>query len=89
MTAIWSDPDPCPLAVVRALRRLLIFSLFRCQLQPEKCRSHAVGRLLAVRLIKGGLCSGSSPFGSEEEPKAASVAAAVGSSKVGQTERRT
>lgn len=48
-----------------------------------------VGRLLAARLIKGGLCSGSSPFGTEEEPKAASVAAVVGSSKVGQTERHT
>lgn len=45
--------------------------------------------LLAVRLIKEGLCSGSSPFGTEEEPKAASVAAVAGSSKVGQTERHT
>lgn len=48
-----------------------------------------VCRLLAMRLIKAGLCSGSSPFGTEEEPKAASVAAVVGSSKVGQTERHT
>ncbi len=46
-------------------------------------------RLLAVRLIKGGLCSGSRPFGTREEPKAASVAAVVGSSKVGQTEQHT
>lgn len=37
-------------------------------------------RLLAVRLIKGRLCSGSSPFGTEEEPKAASVTAVAGSS---------
>lgn len=47
------------------------------------------GRLLAVGLFKDGLCSGSSPFGAEEEPKAASVAAAVGSCKVGQTEQHT
>lgn len=47
------------------------------------------GRLLAAGLIKGGLCSGGGPFGAEEEPKAASVGAVVGSSKVGQTERHT
>lgn len=50
-------------------------------------RSSSGCRLLAARLIKGRLCGGSGPFGSEEEPQAASVAAVVGSSKVGQTER--
>lgn len=45
--------------------------------------------LLAVRLIKGRLCSGSSPFGTDEEPKAASVAAVAGSYKVGQTKQHT
>lgn len=44
-------------------------------------------RLLAARLIKGRLCSVGGAFGAEEEPEAASVAAVVGSSKVGQTER--
>lgn len=42
---------------------------------------------LAARLIKGRLCSVGGAFGAEEEPEAASVAAVVGSSKVGQTER--
>lgn len=45
--------------------------------------------VLAVRLIKGGLCTCGSPIGTEEEPKAASVAVVVGSSKVGQTEQYT
>lgn len=44
-------------------------------------------RLLAARLIKGRLCSVGGAFGAEEEPEAASVAAVVGSSKVGQSER--
>lgn len=44
---------------------------------------------MAMRLIKGGLCSSGSPIGTEEEPNAASVAVVVGSSKVGQTEQHT
>lgn len=59
------------------------------RLRPSASRrdSRSLGRLLAARLFRGRLCSVGGAFGADEEPEAASVAAAaVGSCKVGQTE---